>query len=463
MPNKKKNKPNAYFTFLQTRKPKVEKNLGRSVSYDEVSQYVGAEWARMSAAEKAEYAPYKTHVPLDSFGVPLYVHQEKQDMMKKMHEEMVQGIKNLVDLHTVAQDLAQLEFVVMAATDYITTEKSEVVPAEISLVRVRLATGLDPRQYHAILKPPRVWPLGYEAEMRLHVAATHHLPTDRSSPECVGSDDFSLVTAEMSAFLQPGLQEVSGGGLSPVFTLTERQGIVRNILSQKFNMCDVKVWSLEELLVQMYVALHPEQVGVYSTVFALDDITSAPNSPDFHPDLGCEWHRVQQSDEVNQCSLNMAQRWSFMFLQALRLEQSLGIRLVPNRHLPGPTSCSGTRIALSAHQTSRNRRHQLSSQQSLSRHLSQLSCSDFSDDTPPSKKDVEHTKSAGLAPSANISGTTTPNSVTSEASKHANPLFDYFRRGRSSENSNGFDTPDVKSTSDFPALGGSRKHINGKK
>lgn len=53
----------------------------------------------MSARERQEFAPLKTHIPLDSFGVPLALHVEIAENKKKVHEEMILGIKNLVDFY----------------------------------------------------------------------------------------------------------------------------------------------------------------------------------------------------------------------------------------------------------------------------------------------------------------------------------------------------------------------------
>ncbi|KAF2354324.1 Maelstrom domain [Trinorchestia longiramus] len=421
MPNKKKNKPNAYFTYMQSRKRPVEKQLGYSLTYEELNLHVGKEWVRMTPEEKARYAPTKTcHIPRDCYGTPLSVHIEEAQRKKKAHEEMMQGIKTYVDLHAEA-GMTKLELVVVATMDYLTTQEDQVFPAEISLVRLSLGSGVDPLQYHAILKPPLSWPLGYDAKMRSHVTATHRLPSDRRSPDCVGADDFRVVATELHSFL---LLDDGGEKLVPVYTLAEHRDIAERVLRQAFNLCEVKVWSLEELLVQTFVTLFPEQTGLYSTVHALDDITCSPDSPEYHPALGCvlghptpepstneslptalwklilsrissqlgvasakiaktkpkgaptkdeqqsresnkhgdvlSWHRANQPNETNYCSLNMAQRWSFMFLRALRLDKALQLELVPGQHTPGPNNHCGTVVHLSAAQEKANRRRHLS-------------------------------------------------------------------------------------------------------
>ena len=47
--------------------------------------------------------------------------------------------------------MKQLAWTVVAATDYVTTEEGEVVPAEISVVKADLEHGVHCLQYHTII------------------------------------------------------------------------------------------------------------------------------------------------------------------------------------------------------------------------------------------------------------------------------------------------------------------------
>ena len=53
----------------------------------------------MSGEEKKKYRQYKNSTPLDSFGVPLAVHEMRKEKEIRDKEEMMNSITSYVDLH----------------------------------------------------------------------------------------------------------------------------------------------------------------------------------------------------------------------------------------------------------------------------------------------------------------------------------------------------------------------------
>ena len=54
--------------------------------------------------------------------------------------------------------MLELEFITIAVTDYVTTGEKQVFPAEVSLVRTTLGSGVNPKMYHCIMnRKYRLW------------------------------------------------------------------------------------------------------------------------------------------------------------------------------------------------------------------------------------------------------------------------------------------------------------------
>ena len=60
-----------------------------------------------------------------------------------------------------------------------------------------------------------------------------------------------------------------------------------------------------------------------------------------------QWHRTESPEEGCFCALNMAQRWSYAFLQSLPLVDKLKIKIVEGRHCLVRNTASGQLLSSS--------------------------------------------------------------------------------------------------------------------
>ncbi|MPC39629.1 Protein maelstrom [Portunus trituberculatus] len=149
----KSKKRNAFYHYMNERKPEIEMRLKRTVTMAEMPQHVKADWEALPDSKKNKYRMMcgENREKLDCRGIPLRQHEEEAQDERRQAEEMKKSIAEMVDFYHVGQALHQATFFIVSTNFYVNTDLYYYVPAELSILQFNFNCGIM-REFHETAK-----------------------------------------------------------------------------------------------------------------------------------------------------------------------------------------------------------------------------------------------------------------------------------------------------------------------
>jgi len=287
----------------------------------------------------------------DSYGRPLEMLLSREAQEQAETLIMQEEIKGWVEDGARNGKLSHFHFYIIQANVFCLTDEGGVVPAEISLARVSLSSGVE-EVYHELIHPGPL-PLGYRADCIYNASKTHKIPLDMAG----ANQDYSSILAGITSFIG----RTPSGQVPPVYILPkfrfQTQRVV-NWLKEKANRVSDTLSNLFSLPCLLF---HMARVGkeipgcVYVPTEHLAEVQLDRDVFLYTVGMACAWH--QEQDETVHCSAALVRRWAFIFCHICCPRHEL--ELLPGRHRPFPKPPSSYSRVLSSGSTvstSSNRR-----------------------------------------------------------------------------------------------------------
>ncbi|KAK4308009.1 hypothetical protein Pmani_020262 [Petrolisthes manimaculis] len=317
----------------------VERRLGRPVTMQELPQHVQDDWKNLSETDKQKYRSVKNRErcssssssgQLDCRGVSMRELQQREDYIHKKDQDMKKDISTLVDFYSSGNALHRATFYVLSTSYYVYTDDGKYCPAEIGLLQFSLERGIM-KEYNVIIKENL--PLGYRYLATEHCKATHQLheldPNDAVQPQEAFNGLCEFVVKE-------------GGKLPPLYTLQNQLDQAEAILEALGAGGDetFTVYSLDLLMKHLYCSTFTNKNIPVSIATEMLNHCGL----DYHPDIACQWHILNQEDYGKHCSLSCVRRWVYLICDNLKLAQSYRVVPQEGRHLPRASKPKGILI-----------------------------------------------------------------------------------------------------------------------
>uniref|UniRef100_A0A0P4WB03 Maelstrom domain-containing protein n=1 Tax=Scylla olivacea TaxID=85551 RepID=A0A0P4WB03_SCYOL len=311
--------------FMMERKPEVERRLGRYLPMWELASEVSEEWQAMSNSEKMRYQRLCSQQgdKLDSYGVPLRLREEENQMKKQEARDMQHHIADIVNKYHSSGGLGLLPFYVISGSFYLRMDEGCYVPAEISLLKFSFKTGII-REFHAIVEP--FLPVSYRWLAMKHSRATHNLlPKDGADGEKIKQVARSptQVANRIKNFLSEDYDKCR-----PLYTLHSEVEQVQQMLHSMTGEDRLKVYSLDILFQHIHSVLIRKILLHESTDVITESLW------EYHVGIACKWHIDNEQDSVRYCTMSCVKRWVFLMCRHIGMVPAFGVVPEEGKHYP---------------------------------------------------------------------------------------------------------------------------------
>jgi len=343
MSNKKSS--NGFFKFC--RQMQKENPAWTAMSPAELVEVCSPHWCNLSLEGRSRYMREVKQATgrgvvkggCDSYGRPLelLVNRTRQEEIKQ--EGMKSAIKATIDRALMNQKVEEEHFYLFHTNIFCITAEGEVVPAEMSLLRMSLRHGVE-ETYHVFIEPGRI-PKGYRADCTENSNATHKIPLDLA----MFNSNYQEIVEDVLEFL---LSHSDSGELPPLFCLPkynrQNQMVLAWLLGKTqedlAKEVDFKLYSLPVLLYELArdenkstnTSLSLSSLSGCDTKVPTISIAEAQLDRDmfiYTPGLSCTWH---EDLETYLCTTATVIRWAYIMFSLCCPLYSL--HLIPGKHCP---------------------------------------------------------------------------------------------------------------------------------
>lgn len=331
MPPKKQGNNGFYYFMLHLKdtKPHLYKNN------QQAAEAAGPLWQEMSAEDrrpfenKARKSKTNEKIRYTSSGQRVEVLQRQQEEEMRKVQEMKETIENTILTAVEAKTLPDKIFYFIHV-NYFCVYHKQYFPAEISLAKWSLSTGVTKDNVFSMVCKPGELPVGYSAEAIRISTETHQIPPPSSS-EC----NLKEVALNIEDFLA-----VDDTYSSPVlYTLNKNAPVVENVLQQLtdyYGLPEYRIFSLEHLFFTLRNCSMNGKVWAAST---LAQFELEKDKYEFCREITCDFH--EHVDIPSHCSQSVAIRTVYTICD--NCCSDLDIALIPGQHVPKNANLAGTR------------------------------------------------------------------------------------------------------------------------
>ncbi|XP_046744519.1 protein maelstrom homolog [Diprion similis] len=345
----KKQKPNAFFFFMQDFKKRQEA-LGETFpgGLQDVSAACSPEWQKMTDQQKGPYEARAKNAKIKngisgqkytSQGVPITLIEKEAKRKQDFEDNMNDYIKMTVSMSNHIDGLINKKFyfihVNWLCRKLLPNGEGDFYPIEFAVAEFSLKDGVG-KTYHEIIDIDV--PMGYASDALQHSEDTHKISPNPPG----GQKNFSIMYQRLKTLLKP---ETIGDELPPLYTTTGVEEIVPGLLSRMANTigqtADIfRVYRLETLFfhIRNAAAMMINTVGFPAPTLADEQIHR--DTFDYASGIACDYHENIDAAKIH-CSLSVVTRWAYTICDFCCLD--VGIEMKPGFHCPLDTDVNDIR------------------------------------------------------------------------------------------------------------------------
>lgn len=328
----KKGGNNGFYYFMLHLKDK-HPNLYRN--NQQAAEAAGPIWKEMAAEarrpfeERARKSKNNEKVRYTSSGQNVEVLQRQAEEQVRKIQEMKETIENTILTAVEAKTLPDKIFYFIHVNYFCACHK-QYIPAEISMAKWTLNTGVTTDNVFSMVCKPGMLPVGYSAEAIRISTETHKIPIPSSS-ECN--------LEEVANSIEDFLADVDTRSLPPLYTLNKNAPVVANVLQQlsdAYGIPEYPIFSLEHLF---FTLRNCSSQGKVWAAPSLAHFELEKDKYEFCRQITCDFH--ESAEIPSYCSRSVAIRTVYTVCDNCCLD--LYIDLIPGQHVPKNANLVQTR------------------------------------------------------------------------------------------------------------------------